>query len=140
MCFVKYLYSESLFNTLYIEIKTNARKITFRQNERYKKCSPFFARALQLITVLLLIIGSYMSWSTRFIYLKARVGFSIFNSVSIFLNFIFLFNKKQGLFDFRQKGLPSSFFSLYFLGTWELAPKTFWLWVSTPLPHLCKMS
>ena len=37
----------------------------------------FFFRELQLITVLLLICGSYMSWSTRFVSLKLCVRFSI---------------------------------------------------------------
>ena len=35
----------------------------------------FFFRELQLVTVLLLIRNSYMSWSTRFISLKVCVGF-----------------------------------------------------------------
>ena len=38
---------------------------------------------------------------------KVCVGFSIFNSVSFLLKFIFLFNKKHGLFDFK----TSNFFS-----------------------------
>ena len=58
-------------------------------------------RELQLIIVLLLICDSYMSWSTRFISLKLCVGFSIFDSVSFLLKFIFLFNKMHGLFDFK---------------------------------------
>ena len=61
----------------------------------------FFFRELQLITVLLLICHSYMSWSTRFVSLKLCVGFSIFDSVSFLLKFIFLFNKMHGLFDFK---------------------------------------
>ena len=52
----------------------------------------FFFRELQLITVLLLICDSYMSWSTRFVSLKLCVGFSIFDSVSFLLKFIILFN------------------------------------------------
>ena len=32
---------------------------------------------------------------------KLCVGFSIFDSVLFLLNFIFLFNKKHGLFDFK---------------------------------------
>ena len=61
----------------------------------------FFFHELQLITVLLLICNSYTSWSTWFISLKLCVGFSIFDSVSFLLKFIFLFNKKHGLFDFK---------------------------------------
>ena len=67
----------------------------------------FFYRELQLIAVLLLIWDCYMSWSTRFISVKLCVGFSIFDSVSISLKFILLFNKIRGLFDFK----TSQFFS-----------------------------
>ena len=38
-----------------------------------------FFRELQLITALLLICDSYMSWSTRFVSLKRYVGLSIFD-------------------------------------------------------------
>ena len=37
----KFVYSESVFNTLYIEIKQKCCKISFGQNKRYKK-GPFF--------------------------------------------------------------------------------------------------
>ena len=47
---------------------------------------PYFLRELQLITVFLLICGSYMSWSTRFFSLKLCVEFSIFDFVSFLLN------------------------------------------------------
>ena len=56
---------------------------------------------LQLITVLLLICDSHMSWSTRFVSLKLGVGFSLFDSAAFLLKFIFSFNKMQGLFDFK---------------------------------------
>ena len=65
------------------------------------KNSLFLFRELQLITVLLLICDSYMSWSTRFVSLKLCMGFSIFDSVSFLLKFIFLFNKMHRLFDFK---------------------------------------
>ena len=42
----------------------------------------FFFRELQIITVLLLICDSYMSWSTMFVALELCVGISIFTSVS----------------------------------------------------------
>ena len=42
----------------------------------------FFFRKLQLITVLLLIRDSYVSWSTRLVSLNVWVGLSIFYSVS----------------------------------------------------------
>ena len=61
----------------------------------------FFFRELHLTTVLLLICDSYMSWNTRFVSQKQCVGFSIFDSVSLLLKFIFLFNKIHGLFDFK---------------------------------------
>ena len=53
----------------------------------------FFFRELQLITVLLLICDSYMSWNTRFLSQKLCVGFSIFHFVSFLLKFIFLSTK-----------------------------------------------
>ena len=61
----------------------------------------FFFRELQLITVLLLIRDSYMSWSTMFISLKAYVGFSIVGSISFLLTAIYLLNTKHGLFNFK---------------------------------------
>ena len=57
------------------------------------KIQSFLFCELQLITVLLLIRNSYMSWSTWFISLKLWVEFSIFYSVSFLLNLIFLFSK-----------------------------------------------
>ena len=51
-------------------------------------------KMLHLITVLLSIRNSYTS-------LKLCVRFSIFNSVLFLLKFIFLFNKKLRLFDFK---------------------------------------
>ena len=59
------------------------------------KMLSFFFCELQFIIVLLLICDSSMSWSTRFVSLKLCVGFSIFDSVSFLLKFIFLFNKKK---------------------------------------------
>ena len=53
----------------------------------------FFFRELQLITVLLLICNSYISWTTKFISLTLCVGFSILDSVSFLLNFIFCSTK-----------------------------------------------
>ena len=61
----------------------------------------FFFYKLQLITVLLLICNSCMSWSTRLISLKLCVGFSIFDSVLFLLKFVFLFNKMLGFFHFK---------------------------------------
>ena len=75
------------------------KKIPFGQNKRYKKLPSFFFREIQLITVLLLICNSYMSWSTRFLSLKLRVRFSIFYSISFLLKFIILFIEMHELFD-----------------------------------------
>ena len=60
----------------------------------------FCSCELQLITVLLLICDSYLNWSTRLISLKMCVEFSIFDSASFLLKFMFLFNKKHWLFSF----------------------------------------
>ena len=68
----------------------------------FQKMHPFFFHKLQLITDLLLIRNSYVSWSTWLIALKLSMRFSIFDSVMFLLIFcIFLFNKKHGLFDFK---------------------------------------
>ena len=61
----------------------------------------FFFHEFQLIAVLLLIRNIYMSWSLRFVPLKECVGFSNFDSLSFLLKFMFLFNKKHGVFDFE---------------------------------------
>ena len=65
-----------------------------------EKMHSFFCE-LQLIKIFLLIRNVSTSWWTWFISLKLCVGFSIFNTVSLLLNFIFLFNKKHELFDFK---------------------------------------
>ena len=61
----------------------------------------FIFRELQLMTILLLICNSFMVWSTRLVSLKLCMGFSLIDSVSFLLNFIFLFNKMHGFFDFK---------------------------------------
>ena len=77
-----YIYSESLFNTLTIHWDKTQMNVA--------QIALLFFRELQLITVLLLIRDSYTSWSTRSIFLKLCVGFSISDSVSLL--FIFLSN------------------------------------------------
>ena len=62
----------------------------------------YFFLELQLITVLLLICDSYMSWSTRFNSLKLCVGFSISNAVSFLLKFIFLYNKIMDFLNLKR--------------------------------------
>ena len=53
----KYVYSESVFNTLYMEIKTNVNGI----NINGTKMTSFFFCELPLNPVLLLICDSYTS-------------------------------------------------------------------------------
>ena len=60
----------------------------------------FFFRERQIIIVLLSIVILIWAKSTRFVSLKLCVGFSIFDSVSFLLKFIFLFDKMHWLFDF----------------------------------------
>ena len=67
---------------------TNAKKIFFGPNKRYKKYILFsFASS----AVLLLICISYTSWSTWFNSLKLCEEFSIFDSVSILSKFVCFF-------------------------------------------------
>ena len=93
----KYVYSESIFNTLYIEIKHKSLKTLDKINSTKM---PLFSFASSN-TVLLLICDSYKCWSTRFVSLKQCVGFSIFDSVLFLLKFMVLFHRMQGLFDFK---------------------------------------
>ena len=90
---MKFIYSESVFNKLYIEINHKCQKNFIRTKKTVQKVSSFFFRELQLIRVLLLICDFYMGWSARFISLKLCVRFSIFVSVSLLLKFILFFNK-----------------------------------------------
>ena len=57
----KYIYSESLFNTIYIEINTNVKKNFLRTKQTLQIMHSFFFPELELITVLLLICNSYTS-------------------------------------------------------------------------------
>ena len=41
----KYVYSESVFNSLYIDINTNLKATPLGQNKRYEKGHLFFSRA-----------------------------------------------------------------------------------------------
>ena len=56
---------------------------------------------LQLNTVLPLICDSHMNWSTQSASLKACVGFSIFDCITILLKLYFCWTKNHGLFDFK---------------------------------------
>ena len=96
----------------------------------------FFFCELQLIPVLLLICDSFMSWSTRFVSLKLCVGFSVFDSVSFLLKFIFLFNKMHGLFDckipFKMKIIEKSHTDLIFKLQQEILKWMISAWVGAP--------
>ena len=61
----------------------------------------FYFRELQLITVLLLIRDSYLTWSMRGVSLEVCVELSISDLFSFLLMFVFLFNKKYGYFNFK---------------------------------------
>ena len=61
----------------------------------------FFFHDVQLITILLSIYDSNVSWSTRLVSQKLYVEFSIIDSILFLLRFIFLFNKMHGLIDFK---------------------------------------
>ena len=61
---------------------------------------PSFFREPQLVTVLL-SIAILIRAEAQDSSLKNCVGFSVFDSVSFLLKFIFLFNKMHGLFDFK---------------------------------------
>ena len=62
---------------------------------------PFFAIFNQLITVLLFNFRLLYELKYKFVSLKSFMGFSIFDSVSFLLKFVFLSNKMHGLFDFK---------------------------------------
>ena len=71
-----------------------------------------------------------MSWSTRFVFLNLCVGFSIFNSVSPLLKFIFLFNKTQ----FKDQNPDFSFGSIFFQVKIEM--NNFFGWVYEIRPRM----
>ena len=58
------------------------------QNKRYTKCT-LFSFTSSKSSVLLSILDSYMNWNTSFVSLKVCGGFSIFNSVSFLVVYIF---------------------------------------------------
>ena len=62
----------------------------------------FFSWELLLMTVLLLICDFHMRWSTRLVCLKLCVGFSIFDSVSFLLKFIFLVQQNAWTLTLRR--------------------------------------
>ena len=91
----KYVYSESVFNTLHIEIKHKCKKNFFGQNKRYKNALFFLLRAPT---------HHSFTFNLRFLYelkykvrlLKLYVGFFIFDSVAFLLKFMFCSTKCMG--------------------------------------------
>ena len=61
MFLYKSIYSESLFNALYIDVKPKCEKNFLQAKQTVQKMPSFFFRELQLITVLILIRDSYIS-------------------------------------------------------------------------------
>ena len=100
-----YIYSDSLFNTLYSEIKHKFwKKISFGQNKRHNKAF-FFPSELQLITVLLLICNSYTSWSTRFISLNCMQGFLFSISSRFYWSLYFCSTKSTDSLTWKRHNL-----------------------------------
>ena len=91
-----YILSKFIKCTIYWDEKQMLEKFPWDKMNVTKNAPVFFVE-LRLIKLLLLICGSYASWSTRFISLKMCVGFSIFDPVSFLVKSLFLFNKKHGL-------------------------------------------
>ena len=89
------LYFESMFNTLK-KIPSNRKNVT-------KKCTLFFSNS----PALLLFDNSYMSWRTRFVFLKVYGGFSIFDFVSFLLKFVFVRQKVWSLWLYLNAIIPS---------------------------------
>ena len=98
-----YVYSESVYNTLYIEINTNIKKISFWQNKRYKKC---------LLFSLVSSNTSQFYSAFNFLFLcelkhkvclsKTVCGIFHLRFCFVLLKFILLFNKMNELFDFKR--------------------------------------
>ena len=72
---------------------TDIKIISFRQ-QMLQKCTLFFCCEVQLITVLLLICDSYMSWNTTLTFLKIVVKFSIFWFLLVFTK-VYIFVKQK---------------------------------------------
>ena len=93
----------------------------------------FFFRELQLITVLLLICDSYMSWSTSFVSLNLWVGLSIFDSLSFVFIKAYIFVQKtawtlwlQNIIDTFKIKIIEKRHTVFFADLWFLTcSKTF---------------
>ena len=91
----KYIYSESLVNTLYIELRTNVTKIFFRENKRYKCTLLSFASSN----------SSQFYSNTQFVSLKPCAEFSIFQSVLFYQTYYFGATKSTDSFTETSKFL-----------------------------------
>ena len=78
-----YIFSKFIQYTTHWDKTQMLQKLSFGENKMLQKTYSVFFRELQLITVLL------MSWSSRFVSLKACVSFSIIDSVSLLLKLYF---------------------------------------------------
>ena len=94
---LKYVYSESLFNTLDIEIKY---KHFLWTKQMLQKMHSFFFRELQLITVLLLIRNSFTSLSLWFIFSKLCRGIFRFLVLLVFIKLYISVQEKWWLLNF----------------------------------------
>ena len=92
-----YMYSKSLFNTIHIDIKHKSSKKCIDKINVTKYALFFLLRSLTH-HCFTLICNSYTSWSPWFIFLNL---FSIFDSFSFLLNFLFLLKKNHEHFDFK---------------------------------------
>ena len=78
--------------------------MSFTQNKRYKKCALFSFTSSNWSQFYFTFANSYMNCCKVLLSKSAGEwggGFSIFDSISLLLKFIFLFNKKHILFDFK---------------------------------------
>ena len=95
-----YFICKSVFITLYIEIKHMIKKLS-SDNVNGAKIPSFFFREFKLITVLLLLCDSYMSWSTRFVSLRSVHGIFQFRFCFVLIKVYIFVQKIHGLFDFK---------------------------------------
>ena len=86
-----------MFNTLCIEINTDVKKISFRQNKQYKKYLLFSFTSSNS--------SQFYFWFAILIRAEAQgssvCGIFHFRFRSAFIKFMFLFNKMHTLFDFK---------------------------------------
>ena len=98
-CYVKYVHSESVFNTLYIEIK-HMLKNSSKQNKWYKKCLLFSFASSN---------SSQFTFNLQFLYElehKVRLSKIVCEIFHFRLRFVFIkvhifFNKILGNFDLK---------------------------------------